>query len=255
MRSYTAAMRAIILAAGRGERLRPLTDRCPKPLIEVAGKPLLVWHIEALARAGVHDIVINTAWLEAQFPALLGDGSAFGVRLHYSHEQRQYGQALETAGGIATALPLLCADGDDCFWAISGDIHCPDFAFDPALAQRFASGSQLAHLWMVPTQPAHPKGDFSIDEQGHASQGDARPHHVYANIGLYRRGFFNELPAGTRMPMRPLLDTAIAARRVDATLYAGRWVNVGSVAELSRAQGLHGADPMPNVSAPGNHQS
>lgn len=241
MRSYTAAMRAIILAAGRGERLRPLTDHCPKPLIEVAGKPLLVWHIEALARAGVRDIVVNTAWLEAQFQERLGDGSAFGVRLHYSHEQQRYGQALETAGGIATALPLLCGDGDDCFWAISGDIHCPDFVFEPALAQRFASGTQLAHLWMVPPQPAHPKGDFSIDEQGRAGQGDARPHHVYANIGLYRAGFFDAVPPGTRLPMRPCLDAAIAAGRVDAELYLGRWVNVGSVEQLSQAQALHSA--------------
>ncbi|MDT8999533.1 nucleotidyltransferase family protein [Paucibacter sp. APW11] len=233
-------MRAIILAAGRGERLRPLTDHTPKPLIEVGGKPLIVWHIEALAAAGVRDIVINTAWLGEQFPALLGDGSRWAVRLHYSHEQRDHGQALETAGGIATALPLLCADGDEAFWAVSGDIHAPDFRYDSAQAQAFVEGGRLAHLWMVPTQPAHPLGDFSIDGAGRAGA-TGEPRHVYGNIGLYRRAFFDQVRAGQRMPMRPCLDAAIAHAEVTAELYPGRWVNVGNAELLAQARALHGA--------------
>ncbi|HEX2011957.1 MAG TPA: sugar phosphate nucleotidyltransferase, partial [Roseateles sp.] len=131
-------MRAIILAAGRGERMRPLTDHTPKPLLPVRGKPLIAWHIEALAAAGVRDIVINTAWLGEQFPQTLGDGSAFGVRLHYSPEQ----EALETGGGVAKALPLLTADGDDSFWVVSADVFLPDYRFDAAQAARFAAGTR-----------------------------------------------------------------------------------------------------------------
>src|SRR6478672_4592552 len=118
-------MRAIILAAGRGERMRPLTDRTPKPLLQVRGKRLIEWHIEALARAGVREIVVNTAWLEEHFPAVLGDGASYGVSIRYSTEGRDHGGALETAGGIAKALPLL----GDAFWVVSGDVFIPDFTF------------------------------------------------------------------------------------------------------------------------------
>src|SRR4051794_16646720 len=121
-------MKALILAAGRGERMRPLSDTCPKPLLEVRGKRLIEWHLEALARAGVREVVINTAWLEEQFPAALGDGSRYGMRIDSSFEGRDHGRPLETAGGIAKALPLL----GDVFWVVSGDIFVPDFPFDPA---------------------------------------------------------------------------------------------------------------------------
>ncbi len=128
---------AIILAAGRGERMRPLTDATPKPLLEVRGKPLIEWHLEALARAGVREVVINTAWLEDRFPAALGDGARWNLRIHYSHEQRDHGGALETAGGIATALHWLAdADPTRSFWVVSGDIHAPGFGFDGAAVQR-----------------------------------------------------------------------------------------------------------------------
>lgn len=234
-------MRAIILAAGRGERMRPLTDTTPKPLLPAHGRPLIEWHIEALATAGVRDIVVNCAWLEAQFPAVLGDGSRFGVRLHYSFEQRDHGQALETAGGIATALPLLCADGDDCFWALSGDLFVPGFRFDPEQARTFAAGPLLAHLWMVRTSALHPVGDFGIGADGLALSGAAAeaagPRHVFGNIGLYRRTLFDGIAAGQRLPMRPCFEQGIAARRISAELYDGPWVNAGTPAQLHELAG------------------
>jgi N-acetyl-alpha-D-muramate 1-phosphate uridylyltransferase len=224
-------MRALILAAGRGERMRPLTDTTPKPLLRARGKPLIVWHIEALAAAGVRDIVINTSWLAEQFPQALGDGSAYGVRLHYSHEP----VALETAGGMAKALPLLTADGDDCFWAISGDVFIPEFRFDPAKAQAFAAGNGLAHLWMVPEQPEHPKGDFGIAADGRALGADSpSPRHVFASFGLYRAELLAGIEPGQRLPMRPCFEKGIAAGRISAELYAGPWLNVGRIEQLER---------------------
>ncbi|MDH0863569.1 nucleotidyltransferase family protein [Mitsuaria sp. GD03876] len=220
----------MILAAGRGERMRPLTDHTPKPLLNVRGKPLIEWHIEAFARAGIRDIVINTAWLAEQFEATLGDGARFGVRLHYSHEGERYGRALETGGGIATALDLLCADGDDAFWAVSADIFIPEFDFDPAQAAAFAASPLLAHLWFVPKQPRHPKGDFGIDAQGFATiDGDLE---VYSNIGLYKRAFFDGVPPGEHQRIRSSLDRAIHARAVTAEHYTGPWANVGSPEQL-----------------------
>ena len=131
-------MKAMILAAGRGERMRPLTDHTPKPLLAVQGKPLIEWHIEALARAGVREIVVNTAWLEDRIIEALGDGARFGVAIRYSMEGRDHGGALETAGGIAKALPLLVDHADEAFWLVSGDIYAPEFGFDADTAQRFA---------------------------------------------------------------------------------------------------------------------
>lgn len=223
-------MRAMILAAGRGERMRPLTDHTPKPLLRVRGKPLIEWHIEAFAAVGVRDLVINTAWLAEQFEATLGDGARWGVRLHYSHEGTRYGQALETGGGIATALDLLCADGDDAFWAVSADIFIPEFRFDPAVAAAFAASDRLAHLWFVPRQPRHPEGDFGIEADGRATlDGDLQ---VYSNIGLYRRAFFDGVTPGQHQRIRFSLDRAIAARAVTAELYEGPWVNVGAPDQL-----------------------
>lgn len=222
-------MRALILAAGRGERMRPLTDTTPKPLLQVHGKPLIVWHIEALAASGVRDIVINTAWLGAQFAAALGDGAAFGVRLHYSPEAK----ALETAGGMAQALPLLCAEGDDCFWAVSADLFMPGFRFEPAAAAAFAAGGRLAHLWMVPTSARHPVGDFGIATDGLALSGPGvEPRQVFANIGLYRRSLLDAVTPGQRLPLRPLFEAGIAARRISAELYEGPWANVGTPQQL-----------------------
>ena len=158
-------MKAIILAAGRGERMRPITDHTPKPLLAVRGKRLIEWHLEALAAGGVREVVVNTAWLEEQFPTVLGDGSRWGVSIRYSTEGRDHGGALETAGGIAKALPWL----GDCFWVVSGDVFIPGFVFDAATAERFSAGPLLAQLWLVPNAPHHPRGDFGITGHGLAS--------------------------------------------------------------------------------------
>ena len=152
-------MKAMILAAGRGERMRPLTDHCPKPLLTVGNKPLIVWHIERLVQAGIHEIVINYAWLGHQFPQMLGDGSQWGAKLHYSPEQ----SALETAGGIARALPLL---GEGVFLVISGDIYTDfDFASLHARATMMQSqASPLMHLILVDNPDYHPEGDFGLEK-------------------------------------------------------------------------------------------
>ena len=224
-------MKALILAAGRGERMRPLTDRTPKPLLEVRGKRLIEWHLEALARAGVREVVINTAWLEEQFPAALGNGSRYGVRIAYSFEGRDHGGALETAGGIAKALPLL----GEAFWVVSGDVFVPDFRFDASAAQRFADGDALGQLWLVDNAPHHPKGDFGIDADGLASR-SAQPRFTWASIGLFRAALFADIAVGTKMALRPKLELAIDQRRLRAEKYDGRWTDVGTMERLESLQ-------------------
>ena len=231
-------VKAIVLAAGRGERMRPLTDVTPKPLLPVRGKPLIEWHLHALARDGIHEVVVNTAWLEDQIVDTLGDGSRFGLALHYSREGRDHGGALETAGGIATALPLLrgepqSSDGD-CFWAVSGDIYMPCFRFDAAQAQRFAAGDRLAHLWLVPNPPYHPQGDFGLSADGLGLADSAGPdgqRWTYANIALCRAALFDGIASGTRAALGPLLFAAMRAQRVTAEIYRGQWENVGTPAQ------------------------
>ncbi|MFO1326107.1 MAG: nucleotidyltransferase family protein [Rubrivivax sp.] len=219
---------AIILAAGRGERLRPLTDHCPKPLLAVRGRRLVEWHLQALAAGGVRQVVINTAWLEEQFPAVLGDGSRLGVQLRYSREGRDHGGALETGGGIAKALPLL----DPVFWVVSGDVFLPGFAFDAALRDRFERSDRLAHLWLVPNAPHHPQGDFSIDAQGLARE-DGPHRFTWASVGLFRAELFAGIAPGTRLPLRPLLQQAIAAGRLGAERWDGAWTDVGTPERLA----------------------
>ena len=220
---------ALILAAGRGERMRPLTDQHPKPLLSVQGKPLIVWHLERLARAGVTDVVINTAWLEEQFPAALGDGSAFGLRIRYSHEGARFGGALETAGGIATALALL---QDAPFWLVAGDVFMPGFDFPAADAQRFAASSALAHIYLVPNPPHNPKGDFGIAADGLAlSRADQQ--FTYSTAGLYRPGLFRDTPAGQKAALAPLLRQAMQSGDVTAALYSGAWTDVGTPERLA----------------------
>ena len=224
-------LRAIILAAGRGERMRPLTDQTPKPLLHVRGKPLIEYHLEALARSGVQDVVINCAWLEEQFPKVLGTGSRFGLRLHYQFEKRDHGGALETAGGIATALPLLADSPNGCFWVVSGDVFLPGFEFNPQHAERFAHRADQAHLWLVANAPHHPKGAFAIDAQGYASaNGD--PRYTWASVGLFRAALFSGLKPGQACALRPLLDTAISQRQISAKLHTGAWTDVGTVQRL-----------------------
>lgn len=236
---------AMLLAAGRGERMRPLTDHCPKPLLEVQGQPLLQWHLQALARAGVPHAVINTGWLGAQIPARLGSvfaGAGAALALVYSDEDPSgQGSALETAGGIARALPQLAP----VFWLAAGDVFAPDFTFDAASAADFAASDQLAHLWLVPNPEHHPRGDFGLGSDGLALDlpaDDARPRWTYSTIALLRAELFGapwcEIPAGNpqgeRAALGPLLRRAMAAGRIGASIYAGRWTDVGTPERLQR---------------------
>jgi N-acetyl-alpha-D-muramate 1-phosphate uridylyltransferase len=225
-------MKALILAAGRGERMRPLTDHTPKPLLVVRGKPLIVWHIEALARDGVREIVINTAWLEERIVDALGDGSRHGVAIRYSLEGRDHGGALETAGGIAKALPLLVDAASDGFWVVSGDVFLPGFRFDAAAADRFVRSAALAHLWLVPNAPHHPKGDFGIDADGLASR-TAEPRFTWASVGLFRAGLVADVQVGQKLPLTPLLQSGADAGRISAERYDGPWTDVGTVERLN----------------------
>lgn len=231
--------RALILAAGRGERMRPLTDTTPKPLLAVRGKPLIEWHLLALAEAGVRDVVINTAWLETQFPAALGDGCRWGLRLHYSHEGRDHGGALETAGGIATAMPLLAPGGDEPFWVVSGDIHAPGFRFESQHVLDFARTGAWGRLWMVPNPPFHPRGDFRLDDAGRlhrrpeaapgsASEAAAGAALTYANIALLRPAIVADVAPGTRAALGPCLHRAAEAGQLLGSRWDGAWENVGT---------------------------
>jgi N-acetyl-alpha-D-muramate 1-phosphate uridylyltransferase len=225
---------ALILAAGRGERMRPLTDHTPKPLLKVQGKPLIEWHLEALARDGVREVVINTAWLEEQFPAALGDGSRWGLHIQYSLETRDHGGALETAGGIAKVLPWLGA----AFWVLAGDVFAPDFRFEDSHAQRFASSTDWAHLWMVNNPPHNPSGDFSVSPEGRVWRKDKAPAEAtpwtYSTIGLYRASMVDEIVVGSRAALRPCLDRAIDQGRLSAEFHEGRWVDVGTPERLAK---------------------
>jgi MurNAc alpha-1-phosphate uridylyltransferase len=220
---------ALILAAGRGERMRPLTDTTPKPLLQVGGKPLIAWHLEKLAAAGVTDVVINTAWLEQQFPATLGDGSVFGLRIRYSHEGAAFGGALETAGGIATALPLL---QDAPFWLVAGDVFMPEFGFPASDAHRFAASSALAHIYLVPNPPHNPQGDFGISDSGLALS-RAAEQFTYSTLGLYHPALFEGTPAGQKAALAPLLRRAMQDGQVTAALYSGPWTDVGTPERLA----------------------
>lgn len=229
-------MRALILAAGRGERMRPLTDSCPKPLLPVRGKPLLVWHLEALARAGVREVVVNTAWLEDQFPAALGDGAQWGLSIRYSTEGRDHGGALETAGGIRKALPWLAPRGDEAFWVVSGDIYMPGFEFDAQLAQGFAAGTDLGLLWLVPNPGFHQRGDFDLDGTRLRRGASGGPQAwTYANVALLRPALVAGLPVGQRAPLGPLLFAAAAADRLAGCVLGSPWHNIGTPAQLAAA--------------------
>jgi MurNAc alpha-1-phosphate uridylyltransferase len=229
-------MKAMILAAGRGERMRPLTDHTPKPLLQVQGKALIEWHIEALVRGGFAEIVINTAWLGEQLPAQLGDGHRYGASIQYSHE----GQALETAGGLAQAMPLLCEGGDDCFWVVAGDVYAPGFEFSQETAQRFATGSELAHLILVPNPPHHPQGDFGLGAAAPlGTWALERPtgadnSYTYSTIGLYRARMLGAISPGQKAPLAPLLRAAMQQQSVSAEVYRGAWTDVGTPERLQQ---------------------
>lgn len=209
----------MILAAGRGERMRPLTDRTPKPLLPVAGKPLIVWHLERLERAGFTDVVINHAHLGDQIEALLDDGSAWGVNIRYSVEPPG---ALETAGGIANALPLL---GDQPFLVVNGDIHCD---WDFARVTSALSARDEAHLVLVPNPPHHPGGDFGLQDGRVIDQ----PQFTFAGIGIYRPSLFAGIERGRPAKLAPLLRAAMARDAVSGELHGGRWADVGTPQRL-----------------------
>lgn len=221
--------KAMIFAAGRGERMRPLTDACPKPLLEVGGKPLIVWQIERLARSGFETIVINHAWLGEQIEAALGDGSRWHVQLRYSPEQ----EALETAGGIVNALPLIEDNGvSEVFLAVSGDVYADfDYRALNAHAQAMKSLAEPGmHLVMVPNPAFHPNGDFALTD-GVLSL-DAEPRFTFGNIGLYDTRMFRDLPRGTRRALKPYYRETIARGLATGELYDGLWENVGTPAQL-----------------------
>jgi len=221
---------AMILAAGRGERMRPLTDHTPKPLLQAGGKPLVVWHIERLRAAGYHHIVINHAHLGEQIEAMLGNGSTLGVSIDYSREV----SALETAGGIATALPLIECD---VFPVVNGDIYCEyDFSCLAEPMKRLSASGDQAHLVLVDNPPHHPAGDFVLDG-GRVKDADIPltpnpARFTFSGIGVYHRALFAHARAGEKAPLAPLLRLAIDAGRVTGEYYAGRWEDVGTPARL-----------------------
>ncbi|QTQ31027.1 Nucleotidyl transferase domain-containing protein [Aromatoleum bremense] len=218
-------MRAMILAAGRGERMRPLTDACPKPLLAAGGRPLIAWHLERLRAAGFTEVVINHAHLGTMIEAALGDGRQFGLHIAYSAEA----EALETAGGIRQALALL---GDAPFVVVNGDVFCDaDFATLRPVGAELAATGDLAHLVMVPNPEHHPDGDFRLD--GDRLHCDGEPRLTFSGIGVYRPALFAALAAGTKAPLGPLLREAMDAGRVRGTLHRGYWLDVGTPQRLA----------------------
>ena len=209
---------AMILAAGRGERMRPLTDTTPKPLLRVRGQPLIERHVAALARAGMEKIVINLAWLGAQIREYLGDGARYGVPIVYSEEQPH---ALETAGGIFRALPHL-APGP--FAVVNGDVYT-DFTFEKLAV----AAAHSAHLVLVRNPPQHPRGDFGLAQGLAAPVGETR--YTFSGIAVYRCDFFSGCTDGA-FPLKPLLLRAMAAERCSAELYDGMWEDVGTQERL-----------------------
>jgi N-acetyl-alpha-D-muramate 1-phosphate uridylyltransferase len=230
---------AMILAAGRGERMRPLTDTCPKPMLEVQGKPLIQWHVEELASQANPDLVINTAWLGSLISIGLADGSQFKTYIQYSQEGNDFGHALETAGGIIRALPMLA----DSFWIVAGDVFAPDFEFSKTAYDTFAASAMQAHLWLVPNPTHNPNGDFGLSHEGLAlnlpKESDL-PKWTYSTIGLYKKSFFDEAltgipggnPNGIKAALAPLLRAAMDKGLVSAEIYTGDWTDVGTPERL-----------------------
>jgi len=225
-------MKALIFAAGRGERMRSLTDTTPKPLLHVAGKPLIAYALENLAQAGFTEVVINLAYLGEQIEAYCGDGRRWHLSIRYSDEGDT---ALETAGGIVKALPLL---GDEPFLAINSDILC-----DYPLANLRAKAIDGAHLVMIDNPPHHPLGDFALDQAGYLST-QASAKLTFSGIGLYHPDLFRDLPVAP-LKLRPILERAIERRCITGERFDGRWVDIGTPerlravdAELQNSRGL-----------------
>jgi MurNAc alpha-1-phosphate uridylyltransferase len=215
-------MKALLLAAGRGERMRPLTDKLPKPLLPVAGRPLIAYHLEALARAGIRDVVINLAWLGERLRTALGDGARYDVRIRYSDEGAE---ALETGGGICNALPQL---GPEAFLVVNADTWT-DFDFRLLTLDPDVDVGALARLVLVPNPAHHPQGDFALDGDVIVERATERA--TFAGIGIYRPELFADAKPG-KFPLAPLLKRAIATGRVRGELYRGEWWDVGSPERL-----------------------
>jgi MurNAc alpha-1-phosphate uridylyltransferase len=234
---------AMVLAAGRGERMRPLTDTTPKPLLPVRGQPLMQWPMQALARGGFTRQLVNTAWLGGQMPAHFGDRVTWPglpeVHIAYSHEGQDFGQALETAGGIVRALPWLA----EVFWVVAGDVFAPDFVFSADAVQRFAASDSLAHLWLVPNPAHNPGGDFGLSATGQVlnlPKGSEGCDHTFSTIALYKRAFFADCglpagnPQGAALALAPLLRVAMDRGQVSGEVYAGEWADVGTPERLTQ---------------------
>jgi len=218
--------KAMILAAGHGTRMRPLTDHTPKPLLKVGGKHLIIWHIEKLKKAGFTDIIINIAWLGDQIPQALGDGSQFGVNLHYSDEQKE--GALETAGGIIKALPFF---EDKPFLVVNGDVWC-DYEFNN---NNPLSKDDLAHLILVNNPPHNPDGDFSLNEKRVKNEGE--PKFTFSGIGYYHPDLFKQLAQGKR-PLAPLLRETMKNNQISGELFMGDWRDIGTPERLAELDSL-----------------
>ena len=226
-------MKAMIFAAGRGERMRPLTDACPKPLLKVRGRPMITYHVLNLVRAGITDIVINHSHLGHMIEEELGDGSKYGARIQYSHEPTP----LETAGGIANALHLL---GDEPFLAVSGDIYAPYFDFSQVvdvLKDKDMLGipyppdkRDIAWLWLTPNPWHNLEGDFALDMYTLRNEGEVKWN--FAGIGVYRPEMFEGIQAGDFVKFGPLMRKFIEQGRVGGELYNGQWVNDGTAQQL-----------------------
>ncbi len=223
-------MKAMILAAGRGERMRPLSDRAPKPLLPVAGKPLIAWVIERLARCGFADLVINVSHLGERIEGALGNGAAFGVRIVYSREQ----EALETAGGMAAALPLL---GKAPFLAVNADVYTDfDFGRLKTVADKLLRVEALAHLVVVDNPPHHPAGDFSLEGTMIGMRDNAR--FTFSGIGVYHPALFSAVARGAKCRLAALLQEPIAQGRVSGEHYAGLWLDAGTPERLAQLDEL-----------------
>ncbi len=217
-------MKAMLLAAGRGERLRPLTDTVPKALVEAGGKPLIVWHLERLARAGIRDAVINISHLGERIVERLGDGARFGLRLHYSRERER----LETAGGIANALELL---GRAPFLLVNADVYCE---CDFARLTNIQLGDRLAHLVLVPNPSHRSKGDFSLAD---GRLGDAAaPRYTYAGVAVVAPKLVQSVNRGEKAPLAPLLYDAAARGLLGGEVYRGLWQDVGTMERLAELE-------------------
>ncbi len=224
-------MKAMILAAGYGERLRPLTEKTPKPLLQVNGKPLIQYHVERLRASGVEEIVINTAWLGDQIEAFLGNGSRFGVSITWSRE----GSPLETGGGIRRALPYL---GSEPFLLVNSDVWT-EYPFERLVAHKLPENMD-AHLVLVPTPPFKVQGDFSLDEQGVvAYPGDDRRALTFSGISIMRPDIFALYPsASEKFPLRRVLESSISARCVSGEVFQGAWWDIGTVDRLQLLDSL-----------------